>query len=176
MRKLTQRELLIEGFIDNIRKFTRPAAAAAAGVIGAAKGIAQTVAPKTYGEIKGDIDKLKGIKQKAREGIQGEKNRQRRHLALDRKVDSMLENYAFIRASVNGNPEPLRIGSKRADGSRIGTIHVIRFEYDENGNKVPEGTGVGRPDTKRHRFVFVIDKNQNVSSITKYRPNPQVTR
>lgn len=177
MRKFTQKELLAEGFLDKIRSFTRPAAAVLGGAIGAAKGIAQTVAPKTYGEIKGDIEKLKGPGKAAREGYQKEKMRQYGTQSLDEKIDDMLETNGVFRASdANNNPKKFSTGSRRADGTRVGTIPVIKFEYDDVGNKVPQGTAAGNPLPAERIFYFAVDKNKNVTPITRYRPNPQISQ
>jgi hypothetical protein len=61
MYKISQKEILSEGFLDNIRKITSPIAKTIAGAAGAAKGIAKVVAPRLSGEIGSDIDKLKSI-------------------------------------------------------------------------------------------------------------------
>ena len=76
MHKISQKEILGEGFFDTIRKITSPIAKTVAGVAGAAKGIAKVVAPNLSREIGSDIDKLKSIGKGTSDAFNAQKNKQ----------------------------------------------------------------------------------------------------
>ena len=76
MQKISQKELLQEGFLDKIRKITGPIAKGVAGAAGLAKGVAKVVAPNLSREIRSDIDQFKSIGKGAKDAFTSEKNKQ----------------------------------------------------------------------------------------------------
>ena len=112
MYKISQKEILCEGFLDNIRKITSPIAKTIAGAAGAAKGIAKVVAPKLSGEIGSDIDKLKSIGKGAKDAFTAEKNKQ-----INSTPERFVENELKTKYSSTFDPKSIKIIEKQQDSS-----------------------------------------------------------
>jgi hypothetical protein len=106
--KLSQKELLDEGFLDTIRKITSPIAKTVAGAAGAAKGIAKVVAPNLSQAIGSDINKLKSIGKSASDAFTAEKNRQ-----INSTPERFLENELKTHWAKVFDPASIKVTSKQ---------------------------------------------------------------
>ena len=119
MDKLSQRKLLEEGFVDKIRKLTKPVAkgiAAAGGAIAAAS---------QAGIDAGISDVVKG----AKAGFEAEKSRQK---TKENELDDFIETLGYI-----------KLGKERGKGDIL-VVDVADLEYDDEGNR-KKGTRYSRP-------------------------------
>jgi len=110
MQKISQKELLDEGFLDTIRKITSPIAKTVAGAAGAAKGIAKVVAPNLSQAIGSDINKIKSIGKSASDAFTAEKNKQ-----INSTPERFVENELKINYSSTFDPKSIKIIEKKQD-------------------------------------------------------------
>jgi hypothetical protein len=121
--KLSQKELLNEGFLDTIRKITSPIAKTVAGAAGAAKGIAKVVAPNLSQAIGSDINKLKSIGKSASDAFTAEKNRQ-----INSTPERFVENELKTKWNNTFNPNSIKITSSQKE--EIGETSVARHSEE----------------------------------------------
>jgi hypothetical protein len=106
--KLSQKELLNEGFLDTIRKIASPIAKGIAGVGGLAKGIAKVAAPNLSQAIGSDIDKIKSIGKSASDAFTSEKNRQ-----INSTPERFVENELKTNWTKVFDPASIKVTSKQ---------------------------------------------------------------
>lgn len=106
--KLSQKELLNEGFLDTIRKITSPIAKTVTGVGGLAKGIAKVAAPNLSQAIGSDIDKIKSIGKSASDAFTSEKNRQ-----INSTPERFVENELKTNWTKVFDPASIKVTSKQ---------------------------------------------------------------
>jgi hypothetical protein len=108
MQKISQKELLDEGFLNTIRKITSPIAKTVAGAAGAAKGIAKVVAPNLSQAIGSDINKIKSIGKSASDAFTAEKNKQ-----INSTPERFVENELKTNWTKVFDPASIKVTSKQ---------------------------------------------------------------
>jgi hypothetical protein len=110
MSNLSQKELLEEGFLDNIRKFTRPLAKVAGGALGAAKNITKQVASDIYAAGNGG-----SIFNVARQGLKGAKEgwKSESEKQINSTPERFLENELKTNWTKVFDPASIKITSKQ---------------------------------------------------------------
>lgn len=170
MSKLTQKELLQEGFLDTIRKITSPIAKGVAGAKGLAKGIAKVAAPNLSREIGSDIDKFKSIGKSAKDAFTAEKNKQ-----INSTPQRFLENELITNWSSVFDPSSIKITNKKNASpayhksfrmSKVNSF-IVEFEanqYNDGGSGVTRIKGAGviiRGVDGKYKLVEIKDQNGN---------------
>lgn len=169
MYKISQKEILCEGFLDNIRKIASPIAKTIASAAGAAKGIAKVAAPKLSEEIGSDIDKLKSIGKGAKDAFTAEKNKQ-----INSTPGRFVENELKSKWNNIFNPQSIKIISTQKD-AKIDISKSIQptaanrtFVYFE-AEKYKPTTGNSEQQTGgveyKEKFVATITKGVKGFSI-----------
>jgi hypothetical protein len=137
--KLSQKELLNEGFLDTIRKIASPIAKGIAGVGGLAKGIAKVAAPNLSQAIGSDIDKIKSIGKSASDAFTAEKNRQ-----INSTPERFVENELKTNYSSTFDPK---------------SIKIIEVKQDTTVS-LDVSKGVNPKKTKNNRFFVYFQASQ----------------
>lgn len=123
MQKISQKELLQEGFLETVRKMTGPIAKTVAGAAGLAKGIAKVVAPNLSQAVGRDIDKVKSIGGSAKASYTAEKNRQ-----INSTPERFVENELKTKWNNTFNPSSIKITSTQKE--EIGKTSVARHSEE----------------------------------------------
>ena len=111
MVRLSQKQLLADGFASMLKK--------AAGV---AAGIGEVIAP----ELKGEIDKWKSWGKGIKKGSD-------RFLSKDEKLDDFLKSAGYVRQIDPGTDEP----KKPRGTGKTRSIDVAELDFDSQGEEVP---------------------------------------
>ena len=112
MTKLTQKNLLDEGFVSAIRKVTKPVAKGIGAAAGALKAASDAGTGATWS----------GVAKGAAEGWKKEKKKQEKG---EKGLDKALEEFGYI-----------RVGDKRGKGDTV-VVDVAQLDYNDKGKVVP---------------------------------------
>lgn len=173
MQEISQKELLLEGFLDTIRKISSPIAKSVAGAAGLAKGIAKVAAPNLSREVGSDIDQLKSIGTGAKAAFTSEKNKQ-----INSTPSRYVKNELQTNWSSTFDPASIKITKEKKaspyshNSFQLSKINSFVVYFD--ANKYNAGKGV--IETKDNS-VFVtrgVDGKFKINQI-KDRNNKEIT-
>lgn len=177
MQKISQKELLQEGFLDTVRKMTGPIAKTVAGAAGLAKGIAKVVAPNLSQAVGRDIDKFKSIGKSASDAFTAEKNKQ-----INSTPERFVENELKTNYSSTFDPKSIKIIEAQRDtevkrdlsqGNRF-FVYFEALKYNEtSGTSITQVGGftkmkgvasVIKGSDGKFKLIELKDENGNIIS------------
>ena len=128
MQEISQKELLLEGFLDTIRKISSPIAKSVAGAAGLAKGVAKIAAPNLSREVGSDIDQLKSIGAGAKAAFTSEKNKQ-----INSTPSRYVKNELQTNWSSTFDPASIKITKEKKASSNSFIVYFDAVKYKQGG-------------------------------------------